>query len=89
MKADRGTRITIETERVLILACRQAARGWCQKCGSEVEMLPEKEAVNILQRVSIERPAKNERRLHLEQAKEGLAVCLKSMLLFVRAASRH
>jgi len=89
VNADRGTRITIESERILILARRRASRGWCAKCGCEVELVPHKEAVTLLQGVSLEHPAKSERWLHLEQAKQGLAVCLQSILLLVRTARRH
>jgi hypothetical protein len=41
--AERTTRITIETERILILACQRATSGWCERCGSEVEFLPSHE----------------------------------------------
>jgi hypothetical protein len=40
MAADRHTRITIETERILIIARQRAARDCCQECGRELELLP-------------------------------------------------
>jgi hypothetical protein len=40
MAADRHTRITIETERILIIARQRAVRDWCKECGRELELLP-------------------------------------------------
>jgi hypothetical protein len=85
--AERTTRITIETERILILACQRATSGWCERCGSEVEFLPSHEARRVLD--AAPEPLGNEHRksLHLGGAKRsGLQVCLKSLLRFLEAA---
>jgi hypothetical protein len=37
--ADRTTRITIETERILIIARQQLVRGGCGRCRNEAEFL--------------------------------------------------
>jgi hypothetical protein len=84
--AERTTRITIETERILILARQQAARGWCERCGSEVEFLPSHEARRVLD-AAPEPLGKHRKSLHLGGAKRsGLQVCLKSLLRFLEAA---
>ena len=36
----RQTKITIETNSLLILRGRSSLRAWCSNCGSEVEMIP-------------------------------------------------
>ena len=36
MGTDDHRRITIETERILLITQGQAARGWCENCGHEV-----------------------------------------------------
>jgi hypothetical protein len=40
----------------------------------------------VLEGVRLEGEAKSDRRLHLERAKEGFAVCLKSLLQVVKGA---
>lgn len=40
MPMAKETRITIETESVLILRGRSPLLAWCQDCGDEVEMIP-------------------------------------------------
>jgi len=82
--AQRGTRITIETERVLLLIRRQTSRGWCERCGQEVDLVGIGPVGNVLDGIPLE--GKSETQLHLERAKEGLAVCLKSLLEVVKGA---
>jgi len=36
----KATRITIETDSLLVLRGRSSVRSWCSKCGSQVEMIP-------------------------------------------------
>lgn len=38
MGTESRKRITVETERILIIAAGNLVHGWCEKCGSEVEM---------------------------------------------------
>ena len=82
MTAHRGKRITIETERVLFLIRKQASRGWCEQCGQEVDLAGIGQVGNVLEGISLE--GKSDTQLHLERAKEGLAVCLKSLLQVVK-----
>jgi hypothetical protein len=78
--ADRRTRITIETERTLIVARRQTARRWCPECGREVELLASDQA-GRLQHVAPARTAGREETLvHVVRAADGLVVCLKALL---------
>jgi len=80
MGTETRTRTTIETEYVSIIASRQKVRGWCERCGHEVEMLSVEAARQFLE----SRPDKYERRgqgkLHLQEAKDGLVICLKSLV---------
>lgn len=87
MTPDRRTRITIERERILVLARQLSTRGRCEKCGHEVEFLKQEQVGPILESVSGAWGEPSQERLHLEQAKDGLVVCLKSMLRFLKAAS--
>lgn len=87
MAADRSTRITIETERILIIARRHAARGWCERCGAEVELVASADASHLLHLAQEQLQWQNPGNLHLKEAKDGLVICLKSLLRFVQAAS--
>lgn len=83
-----GTRITIETERILLLVRKQLVRGGCEKCGSEVGVEGAIEAERLLRSIPGQLHEKSESRLHLQRAKDGLIVCARSLLLFVKAVSR-
>lgn len=85
MAMERRTRITIERERILVIARQHAVRGWCEKCGCEVELVPSNKAGQFLDIGPLDR--RHSSKLHLVQAKEGLVVCLKSLLRFLQAAS--
>jgi hypothetical protein len=87
MTAESRTRITIETERILIIARQHAAYGWCERCGQQVELLPSAHAGHLLQLAQDQLQARHQGKLHLEEAKGGLAICLKSLLRFLHAAS--
>jgi len=82
--SDRGARVTIETERVLLMVRRQSRRGWCKQCGQEVDLVGIGRAEMVLDRIPLEGRYQSETRLHLKRAREGLAVCLKSLLQAVR-----
>ena len=84
MTAHRRTRITIETERVLLLLRRQTSRGWCERCGQEVDLVAVEQARNVLEGIPFE--GKSDTQFHLERAREGLAVCVKSLLQVVKGA---
>lgn len=87
--ADFGTRITIETERILIVARRQSQRAWCERCGGEVEFVPSQQARRVLD-VAPEPPRPEHRtQFHVERARNGLAVCLKSLLRFLELPQKQ
>ncbi len=85
MAADRRTRITIETERILIIARQHAAFGWCERCGAEVELLPSSHAGHLLHAAQEQLQGQHQGRLHLEEVKGGLVICLKSLLRLLHA----
>ena len=87
MAKERRTRITIETERILIMARQHAARGWCERCGGEVELLPSAEAGRLLEVHPEQLTGLKQSKLHLGKAKEGFVICLKSLLRFLQSAN--
>jgi len=76
------TRITIETDSVLLLRGRSSTRALCPQCGAESEMI----ALEKLQVISnLDRPALedwiNSGELHRLQGDDGSAlICLNSLL---------
>jgi hypothetical protein len=87
MARDRRTRITIETERILVIARQHAAHGWCARCGQEVELVPSAQASRLLGVGPEQLGGQYQGKLHLEHAKNGLVICLKSLLRFLQAAA--
>ena len=80
------TRITIETESLLILRGRKSLRAWCPQCGVEAEMIP----LDDVGVVSNQSPAEGQARaespdLHHTKTADGTRlICLNSMLKRVR-----
>jgi hypothetical protein len=80
------TKITIETESLLILRARMPIRAWCPMCGSEEEMIPLNE-VGIVSNLTLAEVKcwMQAEDLHQVLADEGASlVCLKSMLKRMR-----
>jgi hypothetical protein len=80
------TKITIESDSLLILRGRSSARAWCRQCGVEAEMIA-LENVGVVS--NLDRPALeawlNSGELHRSQADDGSAlVCLNSLLARVQ-----
>ena len=76
------TKITIETDSLLILRGRSSTRAWCPQCGADAEMIT-LESVGVVS--NLNRPALeawlNSGELHRSQAADGsVLVCLNSML---------
>jgi hypothetical protein len=86
METHNRWRIAIETERTLIVLRRSAKYGCCERCGREVELVAARSAEQVLgmSLAQMERQAPST--FHLTQAKEGLAICLKSLLRFFQSA---
>lgn len=76
------TRITIETESLVVLKGRTPTRGWCAQCNSEGEMVPI-EGVAVVSNLepSAVRDWIESDELHLTHSTDGAAmICLKSLL---------
>jgi hypothetical protein len=82
------TRITIETDSLLIVRAGNTSRGWCPQCGAEGEMVALANAgiVSNLERSAIEEWL-NSGDLHRLAAPDGSPlICLKSFLARVQNA---
>ena len=80
------TRITIETDSLLILRGRSSLRAWCSRCAADVEMiaLEETGVVSNLERAELEAWL-NSGELHRLQAADGSTLtCLNSLLARVQ-----
>jgi hypothetical protein len=80
------TRITIETDSLLILRGRSSVRAWCPRCAAEVEMiaLDDMGVISNLERSELEEWL-NSGELHRLQAADGSALtCLNSLLARVQ-----
>jgi hypothetical protein len=74
-------RITIETERLLVIRRGASARVWCEKCALEVEMVPLESAAELAQ-VDVEtiRHLLDSEKLHLSLPGGPVGTCLNSLL---------
>lgn len=76
------TRITIETDSLLVLRGGRALRAWCPQCADESEMVPF-EGVKVISNLT---PAEVEgwlesEAIHRSQAADGTSlICLNSLL---------
>ena len=83
MKKTKRTKITIERERLLVVATARArAQGWCEPCRAEVKMVGAAEAAAITgfsQRAIFRLIEAG--RLHFSETPRGvLSICLNSLL---------
>ena len=78
----RTTRITIETEQVLIIRGANSSRAWCMRCGAEVDTVA-MSAEGVLaetDRDTLQRWVETDQ-LHLSRAPDqSVRVCLRSLL---------
>jgi hypothetical protein len=82
----RRTKITIETESLLILRSRRSRRAWCPRCAAEADVIA-LEDVGVIS--NLQRPAMeewlNSEELHRARATDGsMLVCLNSLLARVQ-----
>jgi hypothetical protein len=80
------TRITIETNSLLIVRGRSSLRAWCSQCAAEAEMiaLDDVGVISNLDRVELEQWL-NSGELHRLQAADGTALtCVNSLLAQVQ-----
>ena len=81
-KLTRVRRITVESERLLVVIHQKGVESWCPGCGASVRMVGLEEAIAIVavSRRVIFRQIE-ERRLHSsETTPAGLLICLNSLL---------
>ena len=89
MTTNRRTRITIENERVLVVARKQTVRRWCERCGCEMDIRDQEPAGSGQEVRSRQGGESCSDGVHLRPAKNGLALGLKSILRFLKAAGRR
>jgi hypothetical protein len=80
------TKITIETDSLLILRGRSSLRAWCDRCAAEVEMvaLENTGVISNLEQPELEQWL-GSGELHRLQAADGTAlICLNSLLARVQ-----
>lgn len=80
------TRITIETDSLLVLRARKRLRAWCPACGSEEEMIPLNEIgiVSNLPLPEVKAWMESEDLHYIHAADGGPLICLNSMLKRMR-----
>jgi hypothetical protein len=80
------TRITIETDSLLVLRGRKALRAWCPQCGAEAEMIPLNDVgvVSNLPPVEVQAWMESPDLHHTKTAGGAALICLNSMLKRVR-----
>jgi hypothetical protein len=74
-------RITIETERLLVIRRATSVRGWCELCAAKADMVPLESAAELAQ-VDVEtlRHLLSSEKVHLWQPGAPVRVCLNSLL---------
>jgi hypothetical protein len=80
------TKITIETDSLLVLRGRRSLRAWCPECGAEGEMirLDEVGVISNLPPPEVKAWIQSEDLHHSEAADGAHMICLNSMLKRVR-----
>jgi hypothetical protein len=74
-------RITIETERLLIIRHGASVREWCGQCATEVDMIPLESAAEIGQvAAGTIQHLLDCQKLHLSNAGVPVRICLNSLL---------
>lgn len=80
------TRITIETDSLLVLRGRRSLRAWCPACASEVEMVP-LDGVGVVSNLTapeVEAWMESEDLHHIQGDDSAPLICLNSMLKQIR-----
>lgn len=76
------TRITIETDSLLVLRGRKSLRAWCPQCGVEAEMIPLNDVgvISNLPLAEVQAWLESPDLHHTKRADGTALVCLNSML---------
>ncbi len=80
------TRITIETDSLLVLRARKSLRAWCPQCAAEAEMIPLSDVgvVSNLPPAEVQAWMESPDLHHTKAADGNDLICLNSMLKRVR-----
>ena len=82
------TKITLESDSLLILRGRSSLRAWCPDCASEVEMIP-LDGIGVISNLApreVEAWIQSEDLHHTKAADGAPLICMNSMLKRVRKA---
>ena len=84
----RHTKITVETDSLLVLRGRTPLRAWCPQCGAEAEMIPLDEVgvVSNLPPPEVQAWMESQDLHHTTAADGAPMICLNSMLKRVHKA---
>jgi len=76
------TKITIETDSLLVHRRRTSLRAWCSQCGAEVETIPLNDAgvVSNLPPAGVQAWMESAGLHHITTADRAVLICLDSML---------
>lgn len=83
------TRITIETDSLLVLRGRTSLRGWCPACASDVEMVS-LDGVGVISNLStseVKAWMESEDLHHVQGEGSAPLICLNSMLKRIRRSN--
>jgi hypothetical protein len=74
-------RITIDTSRLSIILRGISARVWCERCATEVDMIPVESAAELA-RVDVQtvQHLLANKNIHLSQSSDPVQICLMSLL---------
>ncbi len=78
-------RFELETERTVVVVWRQGTLGWCERCGHEVEFLRTEATARSVGVRPEEIQQKIDHVFHVGRMQGSLAICLKSLMRFLRA----
>ena len=83
------TRITIETDSLLVLRGRNPLRAWCSQCGADAEMIPLNDVVMVsnLPLAEVQEWMESPDLHHAKSADGSDLICLNSMLKRVHRTS--
>jgi hypothetical protein len=78
----RGTRITIETERTLIVRQTRSSRAWCEECQREVDFVQLRQRRQLLGKSAGEMSEGSPMaKLHVAEQDDGsILICLESLM---------
>jgi len=82
MKRTRRKRVTLETERVVVISRHTGLRGWCRECSAEIELvgLEEAAAISGLSQMTIFHHVESHQLHFIETLDGALLICLSSLM---------